>query len=309
VTFSARALTGQFFSKGLNDMTKTWLITGAASGLGRSITEVVLAAGHNVVATARRPRTLDDLSARYLNSLRTIVHDVRDPAQAESAVRLATSEFGRLDVVVNNAGYGDIRPFEQVSAEDFQALVDTCFTGVVHVTRAALPTLRAQRSGKIFQVSSVGGRMATAGGTAYHAAKWAVGGFTEALIQETAPFGVLVCALEPGSMRTNWGSRASGGREDIFPDYQPSVGELREMLAGHWGHENGDPEKVAKVILRLADTKDLPAHLLLGSDAVEFANRAEQVRSAEAKEWLPISVSTDIEDRAAGSETSGADAI
>ena len=122
-----------------------------------------------------------------------------------------------------------------------------------------------------------------------------MGGFTEALAQEVAPFGVKVCALEPGGMRTNWGARASKETPDLLPDYQPSVGALAEMLKPLWGQENSDPAKVAQVILRLAASERLPAHLLLGSDAVQYAGQAEAARAADAERWRPISVSTDVD--------------
>jgi NAD(P)-dependent dehydrogenase (short-subunit alcohol dehydrogenase family) len=202
--------------------------------------------------------------------------------------------FGRLDVVVNNAGYGEIAPFEQVTSERFKALVDTNFYGVVNMTRAALPIMRKQKSGCILQISSVGGRLALPGSTAYHAAKWAVGGFTESLAQEVAPFGVKVCALEPGGMRTNWGARANEGTPDLLPDYEPSVGAIVKALKSLWGQENSDPAKVAQVILRLATSDHLPAHLLLGSDAVQYAAQAEATRAADAERWREISVSTDV---------------
>ena len=150
-------------------------------------------------------------------------------------MQVAVEAFGRLDVVVNNAGYGDIAPFEQLSSERFRAVVDTNFYGVVYVTRAALPIMRKQRSGTILQISSVGGRLALPGSAAYHAAKWAVGGFTEALAQEVAPFGVKVCALEPGGMRTNWGTRATQDTPDLLPEYEPSVGAVAEALQAALG--------------------------------------------------------------------------
>jgi NAD(P)-dependent dehydrogenase (short-subunit alcohol dehydrogenase family) len=209
-------------------------------------------------------------------------------------VQAAVDAFGRLDVVVNNAGYGDIAPFEQVSSERFKALVDTNFYGVVNMTRAALPIMRKQKSGYILQISSVGGRLALAGSAGYHAAKWAVGGFTEALAQEVAPFGVKVCALEPGGMRTNWGFRANKDTPDLLPDYEPSVGAIAKLLKSHWGQENSDPVKVAQVVLRLAASDRLPAHLLLGSDAVQYAGQAEATRAADAERWREISVSTDV---------------
>jgi NAD(P)-dependent dehydrogenase (short-subunit alcohol dehydrogenase family) len=256
-------------------MSKVWLVTGSASGLGRNIAEAVLASGARLVATAREPRRLDDLVKKYGDKIRTASLDVTDEEEAKAAVQAAVETFGSLDVVVNNAGYGDIAPFEQLSTERFKALIDTNFYGVVFMTRAALPIMRKQRSGCILQISSVGGRLARPGSAAYHAAKWAVGGFTEALAQEVAPFGVRLCALEPGGMRTNWGARANKDTPDLLPDYEPSVGAVIKALASYWGNEMSDPGKVAQLILRLADSDQLPAHLLLGSDAVFFAGQAE----------------------------------
>jgi len=276
-------------------MSKVWLITGSASGLGRYIAEAVLASGNRLVATARDPRRLDDLRQKYGDQVRTAPVDVADEAAARTAVQVATDAFTRLDVVVNNAGYGDIAPFEQLSSERFKALIDTNFYGVVNVTRAALPIMRKQKSGCILQISSVGGRLALPGSTGYHAAKWAVGGFTESLAQEVAPFGVKVCALEPGGMRTNWGVRANQDTPELLTDYESSVGAITKALSSLWGgHENSDPAKVAQVILSLAECDRLPAHLLLGSDAIQYAAQAEQARAVDAERWREVSVSTDF---------------
>jgi NAD(P)-dependent dehydrogenase (short-subunit alcohol dehydrogenase family) len=275
-------------------MSKVWLVTGSASGLGRNIAEAVLAAGDRIVATARDPKRLEDLVKKYGAQVRAAPLDVADEDAARAAVQVAVDAFGRLDVVVNNAGYGDVAPFEQLSSERFKAVMDTNFYGVVNVTRAAIPIMRKQKSGTILQISSVGGRLALPGSTSYHAAKWAVGGFTESLVQEVAPFGVKVCALEPGGMRTNWGTRAHKDTPDLLPDYEPSVGAIVKALHSLWGQENSDPAKVAQVILRLAQSDRLPAHLLLGSDAVRYADEAEAARAAEAEHWREISVTTDV---------------
>jgi len=275
-------------------MSKVWLVTGSASGLGRNIAEAVLASGDRLVATARDPRRLEDLMVKYGDQIRTAPHDVADEKAAYTVVQVAMDAFGRLDVVVNNAGYGDVAPFEQLSSERFKAVMDTNFYGVVNVTRAALPVMRKQKSGCILQISSVGGRLALPGSTPYHAAKWAVGGFTESLAQEVAPFGVKVCALEPGGMRTNWGARAHQDMPEVLPDYEPSVGAVVKSLHSLWGKENSDPAKVAQVILRLAASDRLPAHLLIGSDAVKYAAQSEVARAAEADRWREISVSTDV---------------
>ena len=221
-------------------MSKVWLVTGSASGLGRNIAQAVLASGDSLVATARDPRQLADLVQKYGDHVRAVPLDVADEDAAHAAVRVSVDAFGHLDVVVNNAGYGDVAPFEQLSSDRFKAVMDTNFYGVVYVTRAALPIMRKQKSGCILQISSVGGRLALPGSTAYHAAKWAVGGFTESLAQEVAPFGVKVCALEPGGMRTNWGARAHKDVPELLPDYEPSVGAIVKALHSLWGKENSD---------------------------------------------------------------------
>jgi NAD(P)-dependent dehydrogenase (short-subunit alcohol dehydrogenase family) len=275
-------------------MPKVWLVTGSASGLGREIAEAVLASGDRLVATARDPRRLEDLVKKYGDQIRTTPLNVDDEEAALAAVQVAAKEFGRLDVVVNNAGFGDIAPFEQLSPERFKAVIDTNFYGVVYVTRAALPIMRKQKSGCILQISSVGGRLGVPGNSPYHAAKWAVGGFSESLAAEVAPFGVKICALEPGGIRTNWGARANRDTPELLPDYEPSVGEFAKRLKSHWGQENSDPAKVAQVVLRLAASDRLPAHLLLGSDAVQYASQAEATRVADAERWREVSVSTDV---------------
>src|SRR6202045_3463282 len=211
-------------------MPKIWLITGSGNGLGRDIAEAALAAGDSVVAGARRTEELAPLVAQYGERVKPVKLEVRDEAAAKAAVNLAVDTFGRLDVLVNNAGYGQFAPFEQMSAEDFQAVMDTCFYGVVYTTRAAIPVMRKQRSGHIFQVSSVGGRLGIPGNTPYHAAKWAVGGFSDSLAIEVAPFGVKVCTLEPGGIRTNWARRAVQNAPDLLPEYQASVGQMLNLL-------------------------------------------------------------------------------
>jgi NAD(P)-dependent dehydrogenase (short-subunit alcohol dehydrogenase family) len=276
-------------------MSKVWLITGSGSGLGRDIAEAALTAGSTVVATARKTIQLADLVARYGSQVLPVRLDVTNEEEGKAAVEAAVEAFGRLDVLVNNAGYGDTRPFEQVPSPEFRKLVDTCLFGVVNLTRAALPIMRKQRSGHIIQISSLGGRTAFPGNAAYFASKWAIGGFTEGLALETAPFGVKVTALEPGAMRTNWGTRAHAGQYSLLPEYEPSVGASMRLMKDYWGRENGDPAKVAQVVLRIADAETLPPHILLGSDAIKLAHQAEQTRAAEADRWKAVSASTDMD--------------
>ena len=276
-------------------MSKIWIITGSGSGLGRAIAEACLEAGDQVVATARNTDQLTELVARYGTRVLAFQLDVTIEEEGKAAVRAAVERFGRVDVLVNNAGYGDARPFEQIPSAEFRKLVETCLFGVVNLTRAVLPVMRRQRSGHIIQISSLGGRTAFPGNAAYFASKWAVGGFTESLALETSPFGVKVTALEPGAMRTNWGKRAHAAREPLLPEYESSVGVSTRQMEAYWGSENGDPAKVAQVVLDVANAETLPPHILLGSDAFRLARQAEQARAADADRWRAVSASIDID--------------
>lgn len=276
-------------------MSKVWLITGSGSGLGRHIAEAASKAGNQVVATARDTRQLSRLVAEHGARVRVVRLDVTNEDEGNAAVRAAVETFGRLDVLVNNAGYGDTRPFEQVPSDEFRKLVETCLFGVVNLTRAALPVMRRQRSGHIIQISSLGGRTAFPGNAAYFASKWAVGGFTEGVALECAPFGVKLTALEPGALRTNWGKRSHVEREPLLADYEPSVGASMKQMEGYWGHESGDPAKVARAVLMIAEAERLPPHILLGSDAFQYARQAEQARAADADRWRAVSSSIDID--------------
>jgi NAD(P)-dependent dehydrogenase (short-subunit alcohol dehydrogenase family) len=273
-------------------MPKIWLITGSGNGLGRDIAEAALAAGDSVVVGARRIEELAPLVEQYGNRVKPVTLEVRDEAAAQAAVKLAVNTFGRLDVLVNNAGYGQFAPFEQMSGEDFKAVVDTCFYGVVYTTRAAVPVMRKQKSGYIFQVSSVGGRMAIAGNTPYHAAKWAVGGFSDALAMEVAPFGVKVCTLEPGGIRTNWAKRAGENAPVLMPEYEASVGAIMKLLRSVVGRSEGDPRRIADVVVQLANSEEVPVRLILGVDAEKRVQNAEARRAAEAEKWHDLTVST-----------------
>jgi NAD(P)-dependent dehydrogenase (short-subunit alcohol dehydrogenase family) len=273
-------------------MSKVFLVTGSSRGLGRSIAEAVLEAGHQLVATARLPSQLDDLVGKYGNQVRTVALDVTDPAAAEAAVQVAVEAFGRLDVVVNNAGYANLASVEDITAEDFRRQIDTNLFGVVNVTKAALPVLREQGSGHFIQVSSVGGRIGAVGLSAYQSAKWAVGGFSTVLALEVAPLGVKVTVLEPGGMRTDW----AGSSMDIPPvsaPYQQTVGAFAEMTRANSDVGASDPAKVAQVVLQLADMDEPPLRLLLGSDAYTIATALHQRLGEEDARWRELSASTD----------------
>jgi NAD(P)-dependent dehydrogenase (short-subunit alcohol dehydrogenase family) len=275
-------------------MSKVWLITGSSRGLGRELAKAVLAAGHRLVSTARKPEDLHDLVSQYGDRLRAIALDVTDPAAARAAVATATAAFGRLDVVVNNAGYANINSIEDMANDDFHAQFDTNFFGVANVTRAALPVLRAQRDGHVIQISSIGGRRATPGLAAYQSAKFAVEGFSEALLNEVGPLGIRVTIVEPGGMRTDWGG-SSMHVDDIRDDYEATVGVVVQTVRGNGDAAQSDPAKAAQAILEIASAKEPPLRLLLGSDAVFLAGVVAAARAAEDARWKPLSMSTDYE--------------
>jgi NAD(P)-dependent dehydrogenase (short-subunit alcohol dehydrogenase family) len=273
-------------------MAKVWLITGSGNGLGRDIAEAALAAGDSVVAGARWLEELDPLVKQYGERIKPVKLDVREEAAAKAAVQAALNTYGRLDVLVNNAGYGHLAPFEQMTPEEFRDVIETCLFGVVYTTRAAVPVMRKQKSGHIFQVSSVGGRMAMPGNSPYHAAKWAVGGFSDSLAGEVAPFGVKVCTLEPGGIRTNWAAKAAEKSPEVMPDYEASVGMIYKLLAKVRGHAEGDPKKIAEVVVKLANSEDVPKRLILGKDAESRVKNVETERAEEAAKFRELTLST-----------------
>ncbi len=274
----------------MTEVSKVWLITGSSRGLGHAIAEAALNAGHRVVATARKPEQLQDMIDRYGKNVITFELDVTSPEEANRSVRAAVDTFGRLDVLVNNAGYGDTAAVEDVTLEAFKAQIDTNFYGVVYMSKAALPVMRKQGSGHIFQISSIGGRLASPGLTAYQSAKWAVGGFSLGLAQEVAPLGIKVTVIEPGGMRTDWAG-SSMTIPPISEPYQQTVGAFAKMLREYTGKEPTDPSKVAKVMLEVADMAAPPLRLLIGTDAVTYVGAAAKELVESDARWRSLSES------------------
>ncbi len=275
-------------------MSKVWLITGSSRGLGRALAEAVLAGGHKLIATARHPAQLADLVERYGDQVGAVALDVTDARAAGDAIKAAVDAFGRLDVLVNNAGYGNVGSIEDTPDAVFRAQIETNLFGVVNVTRAALPLLREQRSGHIIQISSIGGRIGTPGIAAYQTAKWGVEGFSEVLAKEVGPLGIKVTIIEPGGFRTDW-SGSSMTIRPSRPDYDSTVGTVARFQREYTGHQPGDPVKAAAVLLHIASLAEPPLRLLLGSDAVHRAEQSDLARIAADRKWRELSVSTDFE--------------
>ncbi|MFG1663941.1 oxidoreductase [Streptomyces sp. Y7] len=271
-------------------MSRTWLITGSSRGLGRTLAEAVLEAGNNLVATARRTEALDDLVEKYGDRVRLVTLDVTDSAAARRAVQAAVEAFGRLDVVVNNAGYADMAAIEDMPEQAFRDQIEANLFGVVNVSRAALPVLREQGAGHIIQISSVGGRVGVPGLSAYQAAKWAVGGFSEVLAKEVAPLGIKVTVAEPGGMRTDWAG-SSMATPPVSAPYEKVVGAAIAGIREQDGKQPGDPVRIAGILLDVVDTPEPPLRLLLGKDAVHVGRAVAETLAASDAAWRAVSES------------------
>ncbi|WP_335992136.1 SDR family NAD(P)-dependent oxidoreductase [Glycomyces sp. MUSA5-2] len=245
---------------------QTWIITGAARGLGRSITAAALDAGANVVAAVRRPKALADLAEAYADRLLAVPYDVTDTAAAPGLVQAALDRFGRVDVLVNNAGRAVVGAVEEVDDAQLRDLMDLHLFGPAALVRAALPAMRAQRSGTIVQMSSQGGRISFPGVAAYSASKFALEGWSESLAGEVAPFGVRVMIVEPSRFRT--GFHGSLEFTDAADAYGDALAAVRADMAGVDGRQEGDPDRAARIIVDLATGDDVPLRLPLGAEAV-----------------------------------------
>src|SRR5439155_8265868 len=277
-------------------MAQIWLVTGSSRGLGRAIVEAGLAAGNKVLATAREIKSLTDLSERYGDQVKLFAMDVTDEAAAANAVMAAVDVFGSLDVVINNAGYGNLSPVEDKPLSEFRAQIETNLFGTIIVTKAALRYFREKKAGQFIQFSSVGGRIGAPGRGPYSAAKWGVEGFSEVLSREVAPLGIKVTIVEPGGFRTDFAGSSTKLSEGN-PDYDSTVGATARFQRDYNGKQPGDPKKAAQAIVRLTQEHKPPLRLLLGSDAYNGAEKNDLARLEEARSWKELSLSTDFESK------------
>ncbi len=273
-------------------MSKVWLITGASRGLGRAFTEEALKAGHRVMATARNLEQLAEVAGKFGESVRTVSLDVTSEAQAKYAVDAAIQTFGGLDVLVNNAGYGNVCPVEDTPLADFRAQIETNLFGVIIMTKAVLPYFRERASGHIIQISSIGGRVGPTGRAPYAAAKFGVEGFSESLSKEVGPLGIKVTIVEPGGFRTDFAGSSTelrAGRSE----YDATVGAAVRFQRDYDGKQPGDPVKAAAALLHIASLPEPPLRLLLGSDAYNAAEKHALQILASDRKWKDLSISTD----------------
>lgn len=266
---------------------KVWFITGASRGFGRVWAEAALGRGDKVAATARHPESLAPLRHRYRESVLPVALDVTQKARVDAAVREAHDRFGRLDVVVNNAGYGLFGAVEEVSEEQARAQLETNFFGALWVTKAALPYLRAQGSGHIIQVSSVGGVLASPNLGLYHASKWALEGMSQALASEVRDFGIRVTLVEPGGYATDW-SGSSAVRAASTPEYDPMRDARLRLQRSR--PPPGDPVATAEAILRVVDSPEPPLRVFFG-DLLDAVRTEYAQRISAWERWNPVALS------------------
>lgn len=281
-------------------MTKTWFITGANRGLGLEIARAVLDAGHQTVATARKPEQITAELSGYGSRLLAVKLDVTKPEQSEAAVALAKEKFGSIDVLVNNAGYGQLGWFENTSGEQIRNQFETNVFGAMNVTRAVLPLMREQRSGHVFTISSVAGIYAVAGSSTYSASKFAIEGWMEGLAEEIRPFGIASTIIEPGFFKTDFldATSVAYGAYDIA-DYAEQVKQFTEWHNDMNHQQVGDPAKLGSVLIQLNEMKGPPLRFAAGSDASGIVLKKMESILADAKRMKDLSASTDSTPEAA----------
>jgi NAD(P)-dependent dehydrogenase (short-subunit alcohol dehydrogenase family) len=267
---------------------KVWFITGASRGFGREWTIAALERGDKVAATARVLSTLDDLVERFGDALLPIELDVNDHDADFAAVARAHEYFGRLDVIVNNAGYGQFGALEELTEQEWREQIETNVFGAIWVTQAALPFLRAQGSGHILQISSIGGISAFQNLSAYHASKWALEGLSQALAQEVAPFGIKVTIIEPTGFSTDWGG-ASSKHATPLPPYD-TMHEQAVARRAQMSSRAGDPEATAAAVLEIVDAENPPLRIFFGDGPLAIATADYESRLKTWREWEPLSI-------------------
>jgi NAD(P)-dependent dehydrogenase (short-subunit alcohol dehydrogenase family) len=274
-----------------NTSPRVWFITGTSSGLGRAIAQAALDHGDRVVATARSTDRIADLERDFADRAVALPLDVTDPDQARAAIDAAVGAFGRIDVVVNNAGYGALGALEELSDEELRSQFETNLFGALQVTRAALPQLRRQRSGHIVQLSSLSATVANPGESAYVGSKAALEGVSESLAKEVAHLGIRVTIVQPGPFRTDFAGR-SLQKADPIDDYADTVGAARELIGQLDGNQPNDPTRGAEAIIRAIESTDPPLHLALGEDAIQAIRANLDDQRAELDAWAEVGGAT-----------------
>lgn len=280
----------------MTEKSPVWLVTGCSTGFGRELVTAVLESGGRVVATARKPDSLRDLVAGHDDRALALKLDVNEPADIDAVVAAAEKKFGRIDVLVNNAGYGYLAAIEEGEDAAVRAMFETNVFGLVAMTKAVLPVMRRQKSGHVVNISSIGGIVGFGATGYYHATKFAVEGLSESLAIETAPLGIKVTIVEPGPFRTDWAGRSIQQSATRIDDYESTAGKRRKETAARSGNQPGDPRRAAEAIMAAVAAEVPPLHLVLGKPALELARKKLATLGAELDRWEPTTLGTDFPD-------------
>ena len=280
---------------------RVWFITGASTGFGRLLAEQVLEAGGNVVATARKPEQVADLTDKYPDRALALALDVTSQAAVDAAAAAAIARFGRVDVLINNAGYGLAGAIEEATEAEFMPVFETNVFGLIRMTRALLPQFRKQRAGNIVNLSSIGGLIGSPGWGFYNASKFAVNGFSEALAAEMAPLGIHVTIVEPGPFRTDFLGRSGVEAKQRIADYDSTAGKTRKYFHDQAGKQVGDPVKAAAAIIAAVEAPEPPKHLVLGKLAFDRMQARLETWKQELTAGRTISLGADFDQPAEGS--------
>jgi NAD(P)-dependent dehydrogenase (short-subunit alcohol dehydrogenase family) len=276
------------------DNSRVWFITGSSTGFGRVLADILLKRGERVAVTARNPDQIQELVAGYKDTGLALALDVAKPEQIAAAVAGAEKFFGRIDVLVNNAGYGYLASVEEGEEEEVRAMFETNFFGLAALTKAVLPGMRARRTGHIVNISSIGGLVANPGVGYYAATKFALEALSEALAKEVEPLGIRVTAIEPGPFRTDWAGRSLRLGKVSIPDYSESAGARQRQIAERSGKQPGDPVRAAEAIVTIVNSEQPPRNLLFGKIAIDMAREKLAYFSRTIDQWESLSLGTDF---------------
>ena len=270
-----------------------WFITGCSTGFGKELAKLVLERGWKAVVTARKPEQVRELVEGYQGNALALALDVTKPEQVEQAVEQAQAKFGRIDVLVNNAGYGYLAAIEEGEEKEIRDIFETNVFGLIALTKAVLPGMRKQRSGRIVNFSSIGGLTSFAATGYYHGTKYAVEGLSESLSLEVAPLGIRVIIVEPGPFRTDWLGRSLVKAKDEIADYDSTVGERRRQGEERDGKQQGDPVRGSEVVIKAVMSDDPPLRLLLGKPALDLAEKKIAAMQKDFADWREETLSAD----------------
>lgn len=274
-------------------MNKVWFITGCSTGFGRELAQLVLKAGQQVVVTARKISDINDIVAPYPTTALALPLDVTKPTDIELAVKHAKEKFGRIDVLVNNAGIGYFGAIEESEDEEIRRMFEINFFGLSNMTKAVLPLMRAQRSGHIINIASIAGLVGYPAVGYYNATKFAVDGFSESLSKEVAPLGIKVTIISPSGFRTDWAGRSANTSKIVIDDYAATAGANRDSIRDYSGNQPGDPMRAAQAIMKVVDSPNPPYRLLLGKGALKSARAKLDLLKKDFDTWEETTVWTD----------------